>query len=90
LLERALVGESEPVTLVGVSVSKLTTDRFVQMELGFDDGDVASTGSLAADRSARLDSKIDSIREKFGNDAVSIGSRDGGLSDDFRRLAERS
>jgi hypothetical protein len=60
------------------------------MELGFDDGDVSNTGSLAADRSARLDSKIDSIREKFGNDAVSIGSRDRGLSDDFRRLAERS
>jgi len=90
LLERALQGESGPVTLVGVSVSKLTTDRFVQMELGFDDGDVSNAGSLAADRFERLDSKVDSIREKFGNNAVSIGSRDRGLSDDFRRLAEKS
>ncbi|MEX1037310.1 MAG: DNA polymerase IV [Acidimicrobiia bacterium] len=89
LLERALEGQHGPVTLVSVTVSKLTTDSHIQMELGFDDGLVTSTGSLAADRSAALDSKIDLIREKYGTQAVNIGSREGGPSDDFRRLAER-
>jgi DNA polymerase IV len=90
LLDRALEGYEGPVTLVSVTVSKLTTDRHIQMELGFDEGLVTSTGSLAADRSASLDSKVDLIRDRFGNQAISVGSRDGGPSDDFRRLAERS
>lgn len=90
LLERALEDYGGPVTLVSVTVSKLTTDRHVQMELGFDDGLITSTGSLAADRSASLDSKVDLIRDKFGVQAISIGSRNGGPSEDFRRLAERS
>jgi hypothetical protein len=60
------------------------------MELGFDEGLITDAGSLAADRSASLDSKVDLIRDKFGNQAISIGSRKGGPSEDFRRLAERS
>jgi DNA polymerase IV len=90
LLDRALEGYEGPVTLVSVTVSKLTTDQHVQMELGFDEGLVTSTGSLAADRSASLDSKVDLIRDRFGNQAISLGSRDRGPSDDFRCLAERS
>jgi DNA polymerase-4 len=90
LLERALDGYVGPVTLVSVTVSKLTTDRHIQMELGFDEGLITDAGSLAADRSASLDSKVDLIRDKFGNQAISIGSRKGGPSEDFRRLAERS
>lgn len=90
LLRRAIEDEPGPVTLVGISVSKLTTTRYVQMELGFEDGDPASAGSIAADRFDALDAGIDEVRERFGNEAVRVGAGRRGISDDFRRLAEKS
>lgn len=91
LLERALDNQPRPVTLIGISVSNLASDRFVQLELAFDGGDVTRPGSRAAAVMASLDEEVDRIRERYGNSALQLGARsDRGLSDDFRRLAERS
>jgi DNA polymerase-4 len=90
LLDRGLDGEVEPVTLVGVTVSKLVVNRHVQLELGFEDGDPSLSGSLAAQRYEALDEGVDQVRERFGNSALRLGASDRGISDDFRRLAERS
>ncbi|MDH3463059.1 MAG: hypothetical protein OEM32_05470, partial [Acidimicrobiia bacterium] len=90
LLARGLADEDGVVTMIGIAVSHLTTDQYVQLELGFDDGDVTRPGSRVADLSAALDREIDSIRDKYGNSALEIGAHRRGTSDEFRRLAERS
>jgi len=84
---------SEPVTLVGISVSGLLEDVGVQMELGLDEGDVERVGSQAADAGAAVDRQIDAIRRRFGDKAVMraglIDRSDRNVPEDFRRLAER-
>jgi DNA polymerase IV len=91
LLAHGTRGEIEPVTLIGISVSNLQTDQFIQMELGFDWGDLTNPGSLMGAREAALDDRVDAIRERFGNNALQIGRvGDSRSEDDFRRLAERS
>lgn len=72
------------------SVTRSHTLR-VQLELGTDGGDVTRPGSKAAEVMSSLDEEVDRIRERFGNSALRLGAHaDRGLSDDFRRLAERS
>jgi DNA polymerase-4 len=91
LVHKGTEAEVEPVTLIGVSVSNLQTDRFVQLELGFDWGDATSPGSLMAMRNAALDEKVDEVRDRFGRNALQLGRvGDSSDEDDFRRLAERS
>jgi len=91
LVERALDDNpGEPVTLIGLSVSNLTTDEFVQLELDLGDGDLLRAGSEAAMRRNRLEGSVDEVRERFGRDLLRYGFGSGGASDDFRRLAERS
>lgn len=90
LVKRALEAGDGPVTLIGLSVSNLTTDQHVQLELEIDEGDVLRAGSMADLRRRSLDASIEEIRERFGRDTVRIGRKRGGLGDDFRRLAERS
>lgn len=91
LLDRALAdNQGETVTLIGLSVSNLTTDAFVQLELDLGDGDVLRSGSGVALRRSRLDESFDEVRERFGRDLLRYGAGPGGASDDFRRLAERS
>ncbi|HXV71391.1 MAG TPA: DNA polymerase IV [Acidimicrobiia bacterium] len=91
LVERALEDNpGEKVTLVGLSVSKLTTEDHRQLEFDLDDDDVLRSGSAAALKRDRLESSVDEIREKFGRSVVRFGKGSGGMSDDFRRLAERS
>lgn len=80
----------ERVTLIGLSVSNLTTDDFVQLELDLGDSDVLRAGSDIALRRSRLESSVDEIRERFGRDLLRFGTGAGGASDEFRRLAERS
>lgn len=91
LLDRAL-GDNpgETVTLIGLSVSNLTTDEYVQLEFDLGDGDVLRAGSEVALRQSRLDESVDEVRERFGRDFLRYGAGSGGASDDFRRLAERS
>ncbi len=90
LLDRAVDGEHEPVTLIGISVSKLAVDRHVQLELGFDSRDEINPGSVLGARQDALDAKVDQIREKFGTTSLQVGSRKRDGNDDLRRLAEKS
>jgi DNA polymerase-4 len=91
LLRRALeVSEGEPVTLIGMSMSNLTTDTELQLELELDSGDPSRAGSAADLRRRRLDQQVDSLRERFGKELVRYGTSGRGMDDDFRRLAEKS
>jgi DNA polymerase-4 len=90
LLGRALeVSGGEPVTLIGLSISGLTTDTNIQLEMELDEGSSLRSGSSADIKRRSLDESIDAVRERFGRDLVHLG--ESGTSDeDFRRLAERS
>jgi DNA polymerase-4 len=91
LVRRALENaEGDPVTLIGLSVSNLTTDRYLQLELDIDDGDVLRAGSAEDLRRRSIDESVDAVRERFGRELVRFGRSTRGSSDDFRRLAERS
>ncbi len=91
LLESALDDNAdERVTLIGISVSNLTTDDHLQLELDLGDGDVLRAGTEKAMKRSSLDGMVDEIREKFGRDLLRYGTGPGGASDEFRRLAERS
>ena len=91
LLQLALSDNpGETVTLIGLSVSNLETDGHLQLELGLDSGDVLRSGSEQAVRQSDLDSSVDEIRARFGRESLSYGLGKRGMSDDFRRLAERS
>ena len=89
LVRRALeVDEGQPVTLIGLSVSGLTTDSHIQLELELDEGSALRSGSAADLRRRSLDLSIDAVRDKYGRDLVRLGESGRG-DDDFRRLAER-
>ncbi len=91
LLARAMKGNDDPVTLVGLSLSNLTTDQYLQLEMEVDEGDVLRAGSGKDLKRRALDEKVDEVRERFGGGLLSLGSgRNGGASEEFRRLAERS
>ncbi len=92
LLNRAMDGESEPVTLVGMSLSNLTTDEVLQLELAVDPGDVLRAGSAADLRRRALDAAVDEVRERFGRKLLKLGSSpDRGVTpEEFRQLAEHS
>lgn len=91
LVRRALeAGEGEPVTLIGISVSNLSTDDVLQLELEIDDGDVLRAGSLEDLRRRSLDESVDAVRDRFGRELVRYGTAGRRMNDDFRRLAERS
>ena len=91
LVRRACeAGGAEPVTLIGLSVSNLTTDQHLQLELEIDDGDVLRAGSAEDLRRRSIDRSVDEVRERFGRELVRFGRKSRGAGDDFRRLAERS
>jgi DNA polymerase-4 len=92
LLARALEGQDEPVTLVGLSVSNLTTDDFLQLELDVDAGSVLRSGSGEDLKHRALDASVDEIRERFGRQLLRLGAAPerGVTSEEFRQLAEHS
>jgi DNA polymerase-4 len=92
LLERAIDGETEPVTLVGMSLSNLTTDDFLQLVLELDPGHVLRAGSGADLKRRALDSSVDVVRERFGRELLKLGfPPDRGVTpEEFRQLAEHS
>lgn len=91
LLRRALdVNDGETVTLIGLSVGNLTTAAHVQLELDLGQVETTRPGNEAAIKRSELEASLDEVREKFGRELVKYGSGPGGMSDDFRRLAERS
>ncbi len=92
LLQRAIEGQDEPVTLVGLSVSNLTTDDFLQLELEVDGGDVLRSGSGLDLKRRALDASVDGVRERFGRQLLKLGTGAGPgvTSEEFRQLAEHS
>jgi len=91
LVHRALeVSEDDPVTLIGMSVSNLTTDQYLQLELDLDDGDVLRMGSAEDVRRRSLDESVDAVRDRFGREFVRFGASGRPGNDAFRRLAEHS
>lgn len=91
LLDRAVDdNDGETVTLIGLSVSNLTTDEHVQLELDLGEGDVLRPGSEVARRRSKVEASVDEVRERFGRNLLRYGVGPGGASEDFRRLAERS
>lgn len=91
LVDRALEDNpGETVTLVGLSVSNLTTDDFRQLELDLGDDDLLRSGNRLALTRSSLEDSVDRVRERFGRSVLRYGAGGGGMSDDFRRLAERS
>jgi hypothetical protein len=92
LLFRAIAGEPEPVTLVGLSVSNLTTDDFLQLELDIDAGGALRAGSATDLKRRALDASVDEVRERFGRKLLKLGAApDRGVTpEEFRQLAEHS
>ena len=94
LLDAARVGVSGPITLVGVSVSKLEAQETLQLELPFDVGDPTRAGSPRGDTALMVDRQIDAARARFGTDSVGrasvlLSSRRF-VPDAFRELAEKN
>ena len=91
LLDRALEDNpGETVTLIGLSVSNLTTEDLRQLEFDLGDGDVLRAGSDVALERNSLEESIDKVRERYGRSMLRYGNGSRGMSDDFRRLAEKS
>jgi DNA polymerase-4 len=94
LLAAARADPLEPVTLVGVSISKLEQSAPLQLELPFDGGDPTRAGSPAGAGQLSIDEQIDRARARFGKGAVGRASvlldpRRHAVPDEFRRLAEK-
>ena len=90
LVRRGLEENDPPVTLIGLSVSNLTTNRHLQLELPIEPGDELRAGSERDLKRKSLDESVDRIRERFGRETLRLGTSGRGQDDDFRRLAERS
>jgi DNA polymerase-4 len=98
LLRHAIDDPSEPLTLVGISVSGLGEATAVQMELALEEGRagtaaVERAGSAPAEAGAAVARQVDEIRRRFGAQAVTraglLGRADRDAPEEFRRLAEK-
>ena len=95
LVRQALDDQHGPVeiTLLAISVSNLSTQREIQLELPLPPPDPWRPGSETGSARWALDRSMDAARARFGKDAVgylpaTLG-RGGGVPDDFRELAQR-
>ncbi|GAA4288214.1 DNA polymerase IV [Georgenia daeguensis] len=84
--------EAVEITLLAVSVSNLTRQVAVQLELPLQPEDPWRPGSPTGSARWALDRSMDAARARFGRDAVgylpATMRRSGGVPDDFRELAE--
>jgi len=80
------------ITLVAVSVSNLTEQRAIQLELDLPPQDPWRPGTNAGAARRAVDGSMDRIRSRFGGDAVGylpVVLRNAGVvPDEFRELAE--
>jgi DNA polymerase-4 len=80
------------VTLLAISVSQLTDQRQLQLELDLDPPDPWRPGSPPGAARWAVDASMDAIRQRFGRDAVGYApallGRYGLVPDEFRELAE--
>jgi len=84
----------EFISLLAISVSQLAYDGALQLELPIElGGEERRPGTESGAARWVLDRAVDSVRERFGRDAVGYGSVALGESrsvpDDFRELAEK-
>ncbi|CAN5432536.1 DNA polymerase IV [soil metagenome] len=80
------------VTLLAVSVSNLTVQRAIQLELDLPPQDPWRPGTEAGGARRAVDGSMDQIRGRFGNAAVgylpAVLRHGGAVPDEFRELAE--
>jgi len=85
-------GAPPEITLLAVSVSNLTDQRAVQLELDLGPHDPWRPGSSTGAARRAVDGSMDEIRTRFGGDAVgylpAMRRSAGAVPDEFRELAE--
>ncbi len=94
LLGNARRKASEPLTLVGIAMSKLEVAAPLQLELPFDPGDPTRAGSPIGAAQLMVDEQVDRARARFGKYAVGRASllldpRHKSVPDGFRELSEK-
>lgn len=81
------------ITLLAISVSNLTAQQVVQLELPLGPEDPLRPGSATGAARLALDASMDAARRRFGRDSVgylpATLRRTAGAPDSFRELAER-
>jgi DNA polymerase-4 len=79
------------VSLLAISVSNLSVQHAIQLELPVPPDDPRRPGSALGSARWALDSSIDAVRDRFGREAVGYlpaRTRSRGVPDEFRELAE--
>lgn len=80
------------ITLLAISVSQLTDQRTIQLELDLEPDDPWRPGSASGAARRAVDGSLDRIRTRFGTEAAgylpALLGRDGVVPDEFRELAE--
>ncbi len=80
------------ISLLAVSVTNLTAQRSIQLELDLDPDDPWRPGSASGAARRAVDGSLDAIRERFGGAAAGylpvVLRRGAGIPDEFRELAE--
>jgi DNA polymerase IV len=79
------------ISLLAISVSNLTVQHAIQLELPVPPDDPRRPGSAIGSARWALDSSVDAVRDRFGREAVGYlpaRARSRGVPDEFRELAE--
>jgi DNA polymerase-4 len=79
------------ISLLAISVSNLTLQHSIQLELPVPPDDPRRPGSALGSARWALDSSVDAVRDRFGREAVGYlpaRTRSRGVPDEFRELAE--
>ena len=79
------------ISLLAISVSNLTVQHAIQLELPVPPDDPRRPGSLIGSARWALDTSVDAVRDRFGREAVGYlpaRVRSRGVPDEFRELAE--
>jgi DNA polymerase-4 len=84
--------EERIISLLAISVSQISDDAVLQLELPLDlDGAERRPGSQKGAQRWVLDKKMDEVREKFGRESVAYGAREkSSMPDEFRELVEKN
>lgn len=86
-------GRQPEITLLGISVSNLTAQAAIQLELPLPPPDPWRPGSETGAARWALDRSVDAARERFGRSAVgylpAAMGRAAGVPEEFRELAEK-
>jgi len=84
-------GSAVDISLLAISVSNLTVQHAIQLELPVPPDDPRRPGSAIGSARWALDTSVDAVRDRFGREAVGYlpaRARSRGVPDEFRELAE--